>query len=136
METWLEELGDAVCRRLLAGAEIGRLGVVVDGKPAIFPVNHVWDDETGSVVFPSNARTKLHAATSGSPVAFEVDGTDDGGRSAWSVVVVGPAEEVTDAALVERAAARRVPLWAVGPYTHWLRIVPERITGRRISTLP
>jgi nitroimidazol reductase NimA-like FMN-containing flavoprotein (pyridoxamine 5'-phosphate oxidase superfamily) len=136
VETWLEELGEGVCRRLLAGATIGRLGVVVDGRPEIFPVNHVWDEPTGTVVFPSNARTKLHAATAGSPVAFEVDGLDDGGRSAWSVVVQGMAAELHDTGTVERAAAARVPLWAVGPYTHWLGIRPDRISGRRISTLP
>ena len=136
METWLEELSEAVCRQLLAGAEIGRLGVIVDDHPEIFPVNHVWDDESGAIVFPSNARTKLHAATAGAPVAFEVDGLDDGGRSAWSVVVRGAAEELTDQVAIDRAAAMRVPLWAVGAYTHWLRINPDRITGRRISVLP
>ena len=136
VETWLEELGEGVCRLLLAGATIGRLGVVVDGHPEIFPVNHVWDEETGCVVFPSNARTKLHAATAGCPVAFEVDGLDDGGRSAWSVVVVGAAAEVEDPETIERVAAARVPLWAVGPYTHWLGIRPDRLTGRRISVLP
>jgi nitroimidazol reductase NimA-like FMN-containing flavoprotein (pyridoxamine 5'-phosphate oxidase superfamily) len=136
VETWLEELGEPVCRRLLAAATIGRLGVIVDGHPEIFPVNHVWDEPTGCVVFPSNARTKLHAATAGSPVAFEVDGLDDGGRSAWSVVVRGMADELDDPEAVARVAAARVPLWAVGPYTHWLRIQPEHVSGRRISTLP
>ena len=76
-------------------------------------------ETTGCVVFPSNARTKLHAATAGAPVAFEVDG-----------------DELDDPEAVARVAAARVPLWAVGPYTHWLRIHPEHVSGRRISTLP
>jgi hypothetical protein len=49
--------------------------------------------------------------------------------------VVGRAEEVPDPAQAERAAGRRVALWAVGAYTHWIRVIPERITGRRISAI-
>ena len=36
---------------------------------------------------------------------------------------------------VRRAENRRLVLWAIGAYTHWVRIVPERITGRRISVI-
>jgi nitroimidazol reductase NimA-like FMN-containing flavoprotein (pyridoxamine 5'-phosphate oxidase superfamily) len=134
-ETWLEELSEPICRLALGRAVLGRLGVVVDGVPQIFPVNHVLDDDTGHIVFPTNARTKMHAALSGSTVAFEVDGVDEGGRSAWSVVAFGRAEEVTDAELIARAQERRIPLWAIGAYTHWVRIAPERLTGRRISVV-
>ena len=135
-ETWLEELSEAACQHLLKTATIGRLGVVVDGRPQIFPVNHVVDEETGSVVFPTNARTKLRGAIEGPSVAFEVDGVDAGGQSAWSVVVVGQVEDITGSDEAGRATERRVPLWAVGDYTHWVRIVAERITGRRISIIP
>jgi nitroimidazol reductase NimA-like FMN-containing flavoprotein (pyridoxamine 5'-phosphate oxidase superfamily) len=135
VETWLEELSEPICQWHLAHAPIGRLGVIVDGVAQIFPVNHVVDEETGHIVFPTNARTKMHAALAGAQVAFEVDGLDEGGHSAWSVLVVGRAEEVTDAAEVERAAEHRLTLWAVGAYTHWVRIVPERVTGRRISVI-
>jgi hypothetical protein len=51
------------------------------------------------------------------------------------VLVVGRAEEITEPEVAERAAERRVALWAVGAYTHWVRVIPERITGRRISAL-
>jgi len=134
METWLEELSEAVCQHHLARALIGRLAVVVDGHPEVFPVNHVVDDETGDIVFPSNRRTKLYAALHG-PVAFEADGVDDGGKSAWSVVAFGRGEDITGTDEAARAMARRVPLWAVGDYTHWVRVTPERITGRRISVI-
>ncbi len=136
METWLEELGEPACIQHLRTAVIGRLGVVVDGGPQIFPVNHVFDDDTGCVVFPTNARTKLFAATHSPSVAFEVDGVDPSGKSAWSVLVIGRAEEITDPEEARRSATRRLVLWAVGDYTHWVRIVPDKITGRRISTIP
>ena len=65
VETWLEELGEPVCLWHVAHAPIGRLGVIVDGVAQIFPVNHVLDEETGHIVFPTNARTKMHAAING-----------------------------------------------------------------------
>lgn len=134
-ETWLEELSAPICEWHLAHAPIGRLGVLVAGVPLIFPVNHVVDEPTGHIVFPTNDRTKMHGALAGATVSFEVDGIDEGGHSAWSVLVTGRAEEVTDAGQLERAAAHRVTLWAIGAYTHWVRIVPERVTGRRISVI-
>lgn len=136
METWLEELSEFACRHELGRAILGRLAVVIDGEAAVFPVNHVYDDLSGAIYFPSNLGTKLHAVATQPRVAFEVDGVDPGGRSAWSVVVVGPGEEVDDEEAVARVEARRSVLWAVDDRTRWLRIIPERVTGRRISTIP
>lgn len=135
MSTWLQELSFDECVVLLADATLGRLGVVVDGTPEIFPVNHTLDAVTGCIVFPTNARTKLQAALHWPKVSFEVDGLEADGRSGWSVMVVGHAEEVTDLAEQVRAAAGRFVLWGTGPRTVWLRIVPERVTGRRISAV-
>ena len=135
VETWLEELAEPICLWHVAHAPIGRLGVIVDGVAQIFPVNHVLDEETGHIVFPTNARTKMHAAIAGAAVSFEVDGIDEGGASAWSVMVFGRAEELTDPDEVRRAENRRLALWAIGAYTHWVRIVPDRVTGRRISVI-
>ena len=136
MSTWLEELGFEECVVLLAGSAVGRLGVVVDGTPEIFPVNHTVDTVTGCIVFPTNNRTKLQAALHWPKVSFEVDGLEADGRSGWSVMVVGHAEMVEDLGEQVRAAANRFVLWGTGPSTVWVRIVPERITGRRISAVP
>ena len=135
MSTWLEELSLEECAMLLAGASLGRLGVVVDGVPEIFPVNHTLDPVTGCIVFPTNRRTKFRAALHWPTVAFEVDGLAADGRSGWSVMVVGHAEEVTELGEQVRAAASRFVLWGTGPQTVWLRIVPEKMTGRRISAV-
>ena len=35
----LEVFTEAECLQLLASTEVGRVGVVVDGQPLIFPVN-------------------------------------------------------------------------------------------------
>ena len=131
MRTWLEELSSDECGAHLAEANVGRLGVVIDGRPEIFPVNHAYEPESGGVVFPTNPRTKLHGALHWPYVAFEVDGlTEDG--SGWSVMIVGSAEEVTDPRDITQAAARRHAVWAVSDQTHWVRVRPEKVTGRRI----
>lgn len=119
------------CEAHLTAARLGRLGVVVDGRPEIFPVHHAYDPTTGCVVFQTNARTKLHAALHWPSVAFEVDGTDPKDEwSGWSVLVVGRAEEITDPAEVERASRLKPTLWSGEDAERWVRIVPDKITGR------
>jgi nitroimidazol reductase NimA-like FMN-containing flavoprotein (pyridoxamine 5'-phosphate oxidase superfamily) len=131
--TWLVDIPPEECSALLAEASMGRLAVVVDGRPEIFPVNHVFDERDGSVAFPTNAKTKLHAALRWPFVAFEVDGMEDEPPCGWSVLVVGRAEEITDADVIARLAEQRTIVWRAGLLMHWLRIVPSKVTGRRIS---
>jgi nitroimidazol reductase NimA-like FMN-containing flavoprotein (pyridoxamine 5'-phosphate oxidase superfamily) len=97
----------------------------------VFPVNFVLDRHM--VVFRTDEGTKLDTACRGSRVAFEVDGTDAADRTGWSVVIRGEAVEVTDPA--ELARLRKLPLdpWAPGAKTHYVRILPAVLTGRRIS---
>jgi nitroimidazol reductase NimA-like FMN-containing flavoprotein (pyridoxamine 5'-phosphate oxidase superfamily) len=132
-QTWLLYLTDEGCARLLATSTMGRLAVIVDGHPEIFPVNHVLDDLSGCVVFPTTAGTKLHAALDWPSVAFEVDGVEAAGAEGWSVLVIGRAEEITDAGEMAGVAARREVLWAAGEAARWIRIVPTKVTGRRIG---
>ena len=129
--TWLIQLPKETCEELLGTAVIGRLGVIIDGKPHVFPISHVY--EGGSVIFPTSDRTKMHAALAWPWVGFEVDGIDADGVHGWSVMVQGRAEEITDADVIERAAARRTTPWRTGERVHWIRIVATEITGRRIS---
>ena len=65
--TWLEILGTEACWELLASAPVGRLGVVVDGRPEIFPVNFVTDDRT--IVFRTEVGSKLAALDASSTSA-------------------------------------------------------------------
>src|SRR6186997_3396116 len=73
---------------LLRQAGVGRLALVIDDRPDIFPVNHFVDHD--SVVFATALGTK-HAGAVGHQVAYEVDGYDPQTASAWSVVVKGDA---------------------------------------------
>jgi len=130
--TVLIDIDSEDCADLLGCAPIGRLGVVVQGHPEIFPVNHVYDRESGCVVFPTDARTKFHAALNQPAVAFEVDCFSPQGDRGWSVLVVGHAEEITDPDTIARVARLRTVLWRTEDRVHWLRIVPSKVTGRRI----
>ena len=135
VQTWEIHLGDAECRTLLAGAALGRLGVIVNGRPEIFPVNHVYDAASGCVMFPTNHRTKLQAALDWPWVSFEVDGAGPDGDGGWSVAMVGHAEEMVDPEEIAAAARRRDVQWAAGDAVTWIRIVPSKISGRRISAV-
>jgi uncharacterized protein len=126
-----QELTESECLGLLAGQHLGRVVLVDDRGPIALPVNFVLDRNT--VVFRSGDGTKLDAAVRGAPVAFEVDGADEATRTGWSVLVRGAASEITDPDAVARV--RQLPLypWAPGPKTHYVRILPSALTGRRIA---
>jgi len=117
------------CWRLLRDAVVGRLAVMVEGKPDIFPVNHVVHEET--VIFPSGTGTKVFGVLR-EAVAFEVDGYDPDGASAWSVIVHGVAHEMPRTE--EFGAAEAAPLfkWPRGLRPHLVRIEPTIIGGSRL----
>lgn len=129
----LLELEAEECYRLLAGHEIGRLGVFAEHYPLIFPVNYALD--RGDVIVVRTHAGTMLAAASHANVTFEVDDIDRRTRSGWSVLVRGLAEEVTSAhraELIERTRASEVRPWVPGEHGHWLRIIPQAISGRRI----
>lgn len=127
----LEELTVDECLQLLRGQAVGRLGVVVDGRPVIFPVNYVLDGQV--IVFRSDPGSKL-SASSLDRVCFESDEIDPSRREGWSVVVHGIGREFTDAldATSVREQAMALTTWVSGEKGHWVRIVAPSITGRRI----
>lgn len=128
----LEVLDGEECYRLLGTQDLGRLGVNAEHYPLIFPVNYALDH--GTVVFRTSPGTKL-ASLNHANVTFEVDSIDRASRTGWSVLVRGLAEEVGtkhDAALVQRTIDSNVTPWAPGEREHWVRIIPHKVTGRRI----
>jgi hypothetical protein len=127
--TGLEALTQRECLRLARGCALGRLAVVVGGRPVVFPVNFTFDGN--AVVLRTDEGTKLEGARRG-VVAFECDDIDRTYHTGWSVLITGDAEEVHDPQ--EIARLERLPLgpWCEGPKPIWLRIRPRAITGRRI----
>lgn len=126
-----DEIGEDECRELLASHSFGRLAIVTGGQPIIFPVNYRFADDC--VVFMSNEGTKLSGADL-ARVAFEVDNVDAESGDGWSVVVIGTANDISDA-LDDRSKALRhlsVETAVPGKRNHWVEIVAQRITGRRL----
>lgn len=130
--TWVTDITPEECEELLAGSSLGRIAVLVDGRPQIFPVNHVFDRESRCVAFPTNAGTKLHAALNWPFVAFEIDAMNETETSGWSVLVGGHAEEITDKSEIAQLSSQRTVVWRASEHEQWIRIVADTITGRRI----
>jgi nitroimidazol reductase NimA-like FMN-containing flavoprotein (pyridoxamine 5'-phosphate oxidase superfamily) len=132
-ETGWQELTRSECFGLLAEQHLGRVVLVDDRGPVAFPVNFVLDGHT--VLFRTDDGTKLRIAGRRAQVAFEIDGADEPTRTGWSVLVRGEATEVTDADELARVQQLPVCAWAPGPKSHYIRILPAALTGRRIALL-
>ena len=131
----LEELTRAECLELLRTHDFGRVALVVEGRPLIFPVNYGMEGDT--VVFRTGPGTKLRWAPM-RRVAFEVDEIDRDRGVAWSVLVQGAALDVVRAAGGYGRALRSVTVEpaAPGERDHRVAIDGREITGRRFKLRP
>ncbi len=135
----IESLDEAECLRLIAPGGIGRIAYASRFGPAVLPVNYKLHD--GAIVF----RTALHSALDEDlrtgiaeaeyKVAFEIDELDMARRQGWSVLVQGPAHRVESEAERASAAQAGVEAWAGGDRELFVRIIPQRVTGRRIRAI-
>jgi nitroimidazol reductase NimA-like FMN-containing flavoprotein (pyridoxamine 5'-phosphate oxidase superfamily) len=127
----VEVLDQHECLRLIASREVGRIGIVDSGQPIILPMNYVMVGDT--VVLRTSAGTKLQHAQ-GSAACFEVDDIDVTTQAGWSVLAVGRLETITEYDDAKVRAARLLPLspWAAGERPYWMRLVTQRLTGRRV----
>ena len=122
------------CLALLGTEQVGRIAVVLDGRPEVFPVNYLVDGDR--ILFRTEAGSKLSGATR-APVVFEVDRLARGTRSGWSVVIHGRA--VVHTVFDSHAEQRAIPLWVDADKPHLVRVTPDPvggITGRRIQPHP
>jgi hypothetical protein len=119
----LQKLTPEECLALLATASVGRVAVALpDRPPLVVPVNYAIDDDV--IVFRTDPGAKLFALRE-HPASFQVDSIDPFHRTGWSVLVQGFAYETSPADV-------DVDPWDSGPKSHWVRIFPGAITGRRI----
>lgn len=123
---WVEALSEQECWEQLASRPWGRLAVVVEGHPEVFPVDHHIDGH--ALLLRTEDGTKWRHAVGGR-VCFEVDDIGDD-RRGWSVIVVGYGERVFDRG--EHPADDDDPWWT-SEDVHWLRIVPIKVSGRRVA---
>lgn len=131
----LDVLTEQECLTLLRTTEVGRVGIVVDGQPLVFPVNYAF--EGGSVIVRTDVGTMLTGASL-ALVAFEIDDFDATSHGGWSVMVQGIGHDVTDAldSKSEHLQTVDVSPWAPGHKPRLLRIDARTITGRRFGGEP
>jgi nitroimidazol reductase NimA-like FMN-containing flavoprotein (pyridoxamine 5'-phosphate oxidase superfamily) len=132
----LQEISETECLRLLRRHSLGRIAVVVEGQPQIFPVNYALQDRI--IVFRTAPGTKLSYAPL-SRVAFEIDEYNSESGVGWSVMVQGVAQDATTALDDLSWTARGAMPHPVAPgvRTHRVAIDSQNITGRyfRISVV-
>src|ERR1700675_4955626 len=129
-EAQLEEIPEADCLEILEQHSLGRIAVVIDGQPQIFPVNYALHERI--ITFRTGSGTKLSNAP-GSKVCFEIDGYERLAGAGWSVMVQGVAIDATDAFDDVSWAARAAAPWPLAPGAKPIRIAiePSQFTGRR-----
>jgi nitroimidazol reductase NimA-like FMN-containing flavoprotein (pyridoxamine 5'-phosphate oxidase superfamily) len=132
----LEELDQAECLRLISPGGVGRIAFTGRFGPTVLPVNYKLHQ--GTIVFrtaedsPTDEDLRTGIAHAEYKVAFEIDDFSPASREGWSVLIQGALHHVDSEA--ERASVLEagVEPWAGGPRDLFLRVIPSRITGRRI----
>ncbi len=129
----IEHLTKPECWDLLKEQVLGRLAVVVDDHPDIFPVNYVVDGET--LVFRTAEGTKLYGSTSNTPVAFEIDGYLPETAKAWSIVLRGTVMQIKEPAQIQTVENLMLQPWQGGIKNHFMRVRPLNLSGRRFQVV-
>lgn len=132
----LAELDRDECFELLALTRFGRLAVSPPDwgtPPVIRPVTYVFDRSSQSIVFRSARGSKFTAMLLSGQAAFEIDGIEPAAETGWSVIVLGPIEEIRSTAEIHRLDRLELRPWAPGDKPHWIRIRADVVSGRRIT---
>lgn len=120
------ELSELSCWHLLREVSFGRLAVVVDGRPDVFPIDFAVEERT--ILFRTAEGSKLRGLTADSHVALEADSRDE--QAVWSVVVRGEAAPVDHERTAARAAKSPLPEWIPTAGYTYVRITPTSVRGR------
>ncbi len=134
----VEPLDEAECLQMISAGGIGRIGYTGQYGPTVLPVNFALQEQ--AVVFrtgqdsPMGEDLRTGIADADYIVAFEVDEISQASREGWSILIQGSAHHV-DSEHGKRAQVMRsgVEAWVeAGREELFIRILPTRITGRRI----
>ncbi len=127
----LRTVSPAECFELLEPGGVGRVGFTAADGIMILPVNFAV---TGKAIIFRTAPDTLLALYADGPVSFEADRLDEALREGWSVLVHGHARKVIGEREVRRLEDRtHLEPWAGGARDVYVRITPNRISGRRIQ---
>jgi len=119
------------CRTLIETGGVGRIAFSTTAGPVVLPVN--FTVVNGSIVVRTYSGSLIESRGD-ERVAFEVDHLDEVLCQGWSVLIQGQAHRVLQPGELRhlQEAATVVP-WPGGEPEVYIRIVPDQISGRRIS---
>ena len=100
------ELSTEECQRLLRAGTVGRVAVSTPRGPHIVPVNFIVEGD--NVIFRSNFGLKFQLSVLAEhSISFEADLVDAEGHMAWSVVVQGRADLLSQEEMLAHSEATR-----------------------------
>ncbi len=130
--TDLEDIPEDECLAILRKHDFGRIAVVAEGQPLVFPINYAMSGRI--IAFKTAPGTKLSYAP-GTKVAVEIDDYSAENGAGWSVIVQGIAYDATesldDVSWTARGAMPHPA--APGQRVHRVAVDPKKITGRRFG---
>lgn len=131
-ERGLSPLSESECWKLLDIHDLGRIALMIDGWPQVFPINYAVAE--GAVLFRSAPGAKASHGP-GARGCFEIDGWSERSGIGWSVMAHGTIRDVTHATDRQAVALREVRLHPAAPGVrdHLLALMVGRISGRRFG---
>ena len=130
VEQRMERFSEAEALDLASTVPIGRIVYSRYALPAVFIVNFKLDGR--DPVFRTRKGSMFGAGVAETVVAFEVDRIDEATREGWYVTFLGRAKLITSPAEQSRLSELGIDPWAPGDRGYYIRIVTEKIVGRRI----
>lgn len=126
MTTEVFELSTSECEQLLESVTVGRIAVIENGYPLVFPINYRAVVSNEQLMIAIRTRPGNVIDKSGTPICFEIDGVDPSSDGGWSVLVRGllfegppsPHHDSHPILSTDRDA--------------WRLVVPTLISGRRV----
>lgn len=131
-EQLITVLTDEESRELLRATSFGRIAFAVNGRVEIYPLNIVFSESDGEIVFKSAPGFKLAGASIAKEVVFQADAVGDG--FATSLVARGQARVLSTEAELERADELDVRPLIATPKNEYVAITVAEVSGRRYIT--
>jgi nitroimidazol reductase NimA-like FMN-containing flavoprotein (pyridoxamine 5'-phosphate oxidase superfamily) len=125
------DMSSRQCMDKLTEHRVGRVALSTPTGPEVYPVNYAVID--GNIVFRTSPYTRLGQSLRGAEVAFEIDEIDEPAETGWSVVAHGVATLVEEAEEIESLAQRLSRPWAPGQRNLFVRVRPQRVSGRYVG---
>ena len=121
------KLDDRECLGLLQSEHLGRLGLTAGALPVVVPVEYQLVDR--SIIFATEAGTKLNGARKHAVACLEIDGTEPTTGAGWTVLATGRLRELPDATSAVPDHALALLPWGLPVAEHYVALEIELLGG-------